>query len=258
MQIGIMERRVADTRFSELMGLIKAIQASSGQTVLNEIEGVQRSFGVVKRNYDELINAILAFQNEKEIPRLWPQQSRDVRHEAMDVVVTRLQNFLAAAFSLVDHVRRHRKHLYSGEVFEVFNEGNAAQLQSLILGRPEHWIAQGLRIYTLHVGLPPISFVLQGRGGELVGSKFQLSKDDLLKWDGWSSQARRSIEGGDHGITLEEFIKVYFNQLSEFYAWLWRSQSAVHSEEIEAANILRDEARALHEDLYGPIHKQMS
>jgi len=111
MQIGIMERRVADTRFSELMGLIKAIQASSGQTVLNEIEGVQRSFGVVKRNYDELINAILAFQDEKEIPRLWPQQSRDVRHEAMDVVVTRLQNFLAAAFSLVDHVRRHRKHL---------------------------------------------------------------------------------------------------------------------------------------------------
>ena len=160
MQIGIMERRVADTRFSELMGLIKAIQASSGQTVLNEIEGVQRSFGVVKRNYDELINAILAFQDEKEIPRLWPQQSRDVRHEAMDVVVTRLQNFLAAAFSLVDHVRRHRKHLYSGEVF---NEEIAAQLQSLILGRPEHWIAQGLRIYTLHVGLPPISFVLQRR-----------------------------------------------------------------------------------------------
>jgi len=243
---------MANTRHGELMNLLNAIQDSPGQIILNEIADVQRSFRVVRRNYDELMEAISAFQNEKVISQLWRQESRDVRQEAMEVISTRLHNFLAAAFSLVDHARRHRRHLYSEGGF---NEEIDAQLQSLILGRPEHGIAQGLRDYALHVGPPIINFVLEGRGGELIGSKFRLSKENLLKWDRWKAQARRSIEGRADDITVDEFIEAYFNQVSEFYGWLWRRQEEVHSEEIEAANMLRDETRALHEELYGPINK---
>ena len=75
----------------------------------------------------------------------------------MEVVITKLHNFLATVFSLVDHVRRDHDHFYE---CHPFNEELTSELLARVLSHQHHRIAQGLRDYCLHVDLSPGSFVL--------------------------------------------------------------------------------------------------
>ena len=239
-------------RFRELQQFIGEIEQSEGERILREILNMQASLRLVRRNYQELVQTIEALQQEKATLILHDITKRNVLDEAFDVILTRLHNFLAAAFSLVDHMRRHREHLYAGQQF---NKEIDTELQSRIFSKPHHKVAQGLRSYCLHVSLPPIaSRVVIGRDQleaplQFKEAVFHLPSDSLLSWDGWTPEAKAELSGLPNGLAILSFATEYFQQVEGFYTWLWSRQAQVHKAQLDTTNALKDKARSVYKEL---------
>lgn len=239
-------------KFEELQKFINEIKQSNGERIFREILNMQASLRLVRRNYQELVRTIEALQQEKATLTLHDITKRDALEEAFEVILTRLHNFLAAAFSLVDHMRRHREHLYADHEF---NTEIGAELQGRILSRPQHKVAQGLRNYCLHVSLPPIaSRVVIGREQleaplQFKESVFHLPTHSLLSWDGWTTEARAELSRMPNGLVILPFATEYFQQVEDFYTWLWGRQAEVHRKQLDATNALKDKARSLYKEL---------
>lgn len=233
--------------FEELKRLIAAIEKSPGERIVREIEAVKSSLRLVKRNYDELIKTLRTLEREDVIPILWNIENRSVQREAREVVTTKLHNFLASAFSLVDHFRRHRLHLYANHSF---NEEIEFSLHNMVLSHYHHRIAQGLRGYCLHYSLAPVSSSLRFWKDQSVQSAYRINRQELLKWDGWTSGSSKVIGRMTDDIRLLEFATEYFHQIESFYSWLWERQGEIHKQEIDEANILRDQAGSIYKRLY--------
>lgn len=245
-------------KFEELQKLTSEIQQSEGERILREILNMQASLRLVRRNYQELARTIMTLQQERVTFDLHDIAKRDVLDEAFEIVLTQLHNFLAAAFSLVDHMRRQRKHLYAGHEF---NKEIDAELQSRILSRPHHTVAQGLRSYCLHVGLPPIaSRVVIGRDQleaplQFKESVFHLPSHALLSWEGWTAEAKVRLSEMPKGLAILPFVTEYFQQVEDFYTWLWRRQAELHKAQLDTANALKDKARSIYKELYPNDHR---
>ncbi len=238
--------------FEELQKLINEIEQSEGERILREILNMQASLRLVKRNYQELVQTINAFQQEKAIIILHDITKRDVLNEVFEVILTRLHNFLAAAFSLIDHMRRHRKHLYASHAF---NKEIDTKVHDLILSKPHHKVAQGLRKYCLHVSLPPIAsrtLIERDQLKEPLKFKesiFYIPLHSLLSWDGWSPGAKVELKNMPNGLAILPFATEYFKQLEGFYTWLWGRQSELHKIQINETNNLKDKARMIYKEL---------
>jgi hypothetical protein len=239
-------------KFEELQRLINEIEQSEGERILREILNMQASLRLVRRNYQELVRTIEALQQEKATLILHDIAKKEVLQEAFEVILTRLHNFLAAAFNLVDHMRRHRKHLYAGHEF---NKEIDTKLHGCILSKTHHKVAQGLRNYCLHVSLPPIaSRVVIGRDQleeplQFKESVFHLPSHSLLSWDGWTTEARAELNRMPNGLAILPFATEYFQQVEGFYAWLWGRQAEVHKAQLDATNTLKDKARSIYKEL---------
>ncbi len=239
-------------KFEELDHLLSEIERSEGERVSREILNIQSSLRLVRRNYEELVRTVAVLQQEKATLQLHDITKRHILDEAFELVPTWLYNFLAAAFGLVDHMRRHRTHLYGGHQF---NSEINAELRKRVLAQPHHGVAQGLRGYCLHVSLPPIrSRVVIGRS-ELTAplrfeeSVFYLPSESLLRWGGWTAEARATLGGMPNGVAILPFVTDYFHQVESFYTWLWGRQAEIHKPQLDALNALKDKARAIHREL---------
>ena len=146
-----------EPNFDDFLKLISEIEQSEGERVYREIDKVKASVRLVKRNYDDLVNFLNAFGRQETIPIIWDEKNRDLRLRAIEEVDRLLHNFLASAFTLVDHVRRHRTHLYRDHSF---NAEIDTKIHTRVLSHPHHRIAQGLRDYCIHVSLAPVSINL--------------------------------------------------------------------------------------------------
>jgi hypothetical protein len=239
--------------FEEFQALANEIEQSEGERIFREIRSMQASLGLVGRNYKELVQTLESFQEEKATLMLHDITKKDALHEAFEIIQTRLHNFLAAAFSLVEHMRRHRNHLYADHEFD---KKIGEELRRRILGRPHHKLAQGLRNYCLHLSLPPIaSRVRIGRDHadaplQFSESVFHIPSDALLSWDGWKPEARAELRRMPDGIALLPFATEYFQQIECFYTWLWGRQGDLHKAQLDATNALRDKARSMYKELY--------
>ena len=239
-------------KFEELQRLTKEIQQSEGERIGQAILNMQASLRLVDRNYQELVRPIKALQQEKATLMLHDITKGEELNEAFEIIITRLHNFLAAAFSLVDHMRRHRKHLYAGHEF---NKEIEKELQARILSRPHHTIVQGLRRYSLHVALLPIaSHIVVARDQketplQFKESVFQLPSRLLLRWDGWTREARAELGRMPNGLAVLPFVTEYFEQVKGFYTWLWGRQAEVHKAQLDTTSALRDRALSIYKEL---------
>lgn len=232
--------------WEEFLRLNSEIEKSEGERILREIQNVRTSLHIVTTNYQELLQLLQALQKPELIPELIgnvPGRGK-LRLPAFEEISRRLFNFLAAAFSLVDHTRRHRRKLYGTSSFgrEVDDEINRRfALNS------DHLIAQGLRNYALHVTILPQSIVVTfGEKMSTPNTAFNLHVESLLAWDGWTTQQRKAIQGLGENLELGPYTSRYFDLINSFYEWLWKRQSIVHQADIEATNRLRDRARELY------------
>jgi len=233
-------------KWEEFQKLIKEIENSPGQKIIEEVDRLKRGLRMVKHNKDELIKVAQVLKQPKAVPKLWAVDQRDALHTLMEEVGRLLHNFLSSAFSLVDYMRSHRKHLYLNSEF---NQEIEAEIQKRFINDDDHLIAQGLRNYIIHIGFPPVGATLHYADGDKdFNSDFNISIESLLKWNEWSGKQKQALARIGDIIDILLFAERYFTKVESFYLWLWSRQEGIHKKEIDDANQLRERARAIEQE----------
>lgn len=233
-------------KWDKFKKLIEEIEHSPGQKIIEEVDGLKRGLRMVKRNKDELIKVLQVLKQPGIAPKLWSLSRRDELHTLMEEVGRLLHNFLSSAFSLVDYMRSHRKHLYLNSEF---NQEIEAEIQKRFINDDDHLIAQGLRNYILHIGFPPVGATLRYADGDKdFNSDFNISIESLLKWDEWSGKQKQALARIGDTVDILLFAERYFTKVESFYLWLWSRQEGIHKKEIDDANQLRERARAIEQE----------
>ncbi|MEX2238125.1 MAG: hypothetical protein WEB00_11375 [Dehalococcoidia bacterium] len=144
-------------------------------------------------------------------------------------------NFLAAASSLVEHSRNHRKRFYSEHSFgEEWQLKVAAELASA----PTQRLVQGLRNYNLHRKLPieDVSHTvhLDGKtGGQTEKAFFVLRRDSLLEWDGWDAIAKDYLLQSSAHIDVSSVINDYLELVRPFHQWRQQKEEQINSQAMQ-------------------------
>ncbi len=148
----------------------------------------------------------------------------------------------------MDHFRRHRSRLDRSITFD---DEIQREVDRRFVDDADHNIAQGLRTFALHVGVVPImtTFTLTRKGaGFDTNTEFTIPIESALSWDGWNETARDSLKQMGEGLHIRTFVERYFTKVEDFYMRLWERQAELHNDEIEATNVLRDNAKAMHDE----------
>ena len=232
----------------ELSLLIEEIRSSKGQQVMDEVARLQASVRLVGRNKVELIRALEVLKQDDLILQLYAETNRPILTGVIEDVGRLSANFLASAFSLVDHARRHDLSLHDDPEF---GEEIREQIEQRFAKDDDHNIANGLRNYSLHHGILPITAELKviQQGIEIRSDGFKLSTNELLKWDRWTTKERAILARMGKTIDVGELTIRYFSKVERFYTWLWGRQFEIHATEIMTTNALRAKAQIMNQQI---------
>jgi len=125
----------------ELSLLIEEIRSSKGQQVMDEVARLQASVRLVGRNKVELIRALEVLKQDDLILQLHAETNRPILTGVIEDIGRLSANFLASAFSLVDHARRQRLSLDDNPEFD---EEIEEQIERRFAKDDDHNIANGL------------------------------------------------------------------------------------------------------------------
>jgi hypothetical protein len=236
----------------ELSLLIEEIRSSKGQQVMDEVARLQASVRLVGRNKVELIRALEVLKQDDLILQLYAETNRPILTGVIEDVGRLLANFLASAFSLVDHARRQR--LSPDDDDPEFDEEIHEQIERRFSKDDAHNVANGLRNYLLHRGILPITADLKViRGAEIRSDGFKLSTNELLKWDRWTTKERTILARMGKTIDVGELATRYFSKVERFYIWLWGRQFEIYATEIMITNALQAKAQSIDQQIGSKI-----
>jgi hypothetical protein len=191
-------------------------------------EIVVRSWGVFQRNTTELVNLLKGPATNLALSlTLFGDQSKATAGfwEELD---QRLHNELAGAVTLVDHTRRLTDY-YDEDAPALVEEFE--RLNAEVVGMDETVFLRRLRNYLLHYGVAPIvqTQSLSMTEGGMTGHSIKLGAEHLLKWDGWSTQAKQYLARFPErdGPVIGVVVVAYANAMSRMYTWLFEQRTEV-------------------------------
>jgi len=209
---------------------------------LSRIEHFAVSTRLLERNAQEL-TAALHFLTDDD--RSWPLSDIKRRADldrAFEEILRLLHNFVAAAFTLVDHSR-----VLYGELYKDTGlfPGYRAEVDRRFASEPLVQFVQKLRQLAQHVRLPAVSYHLEARADPGIRRRLALSKSDLLQFKGWTAPAKVYLAAAAEQIDLSEVVEAYVNQVRAFYEWMEQRQREIHAPDVAAVEKVQAEARAL-------------
>lgn len=170
------------------------------------------------------------------------------RNQAFLIELSRLlHNHCAAAYSLQQHIDIFQK--------QVQNEGFHRDLTARFAEAGKDGggrFFQSLRTYLQHYSVPPVGSELlyrQAPGVPLLDptQTLVLNADDLLKWNGWSSQAGKFIRESGGQIPLRESARRHCELVLGVYSWIWRRVRDLHEDAFAALDEIGKQMAALYD-----------
>jgi hypothetical protein len=235
------------TDATELRRLTQEFKNSPGFKVHTDINNAKRSLRIVSRNKDELLQSIATVKRQAVATPAMNLNDSPSLLLALEELARRLENFVSSVYDLVDYARRYSRRMYEKTEF-------AKEIQSEIDKRfifePDYKLAQGLRSASSHVDSlqPSLNPAPNGEKGQ--DAPYKVHVKQLLAWDEWNDNQRKMLESMKDDVDLQEFSERYFAGLEEFYAWLWKRQGEIHSEELRKAEELRLRAKDAYDKLF--------
>ncbi len=213
---------------AEVRRLTDEFKGSLGFRVHGEMNNNRRSLRILSRNEDELIQAVAA------VRRAAGESESPSEALAREELARRLENFLSSAFDLIDHTRRYCRGQYEKTDY-------AREIQSEIDRRfifeRDFKLAQGLRSISAHVD-------------SLAKDRLQVKQ--LLAWDEWNDNQRAILGAMKVDIEVQEFSEAYLARIQDFYSWLWKRQSEIHSKDLAEAEQMRVRAKEAYDRMFPP------
>jgi len=219
------------------------IQNAPEQKIIQEIDSLKWSYRIFHGNYKQLLDFLKVLEDKPQTMVLWDVKRRKDLVTVFEEVGRLLFNYLASAFMLIDHTRRHVDCMYSTSKYSAFKTDYEKEIELRFVNNDNHQLAQGLRNYIQHRKLPSVGSTIHYNQKTGLNKAFMISIPSLLEWDGWSVKDRKILTGKGDTLPLRDFIQQYFQQVEAFYQWLGKNQVKLHQEDYDRLNQLRREAR---------------
>ena len=161
---------------------------------------------------------------------MYNDDHRDNVESLLDQSSRFLHNFLASAFSLIEHARKIVNRLYSGEAFK---DEYQKKLEQDVINQPIHSFVKELRNYTQHYTLPILALQITFLNGfEDLDFRVKMDVEILKQWDNWKG-AKSYLDGLGDSCCIETVANEYFVLIQNFYVWLTQRQLSVHKADFE-------------------------
>jgi hypothetical protein len=206
---------------------------------IGEVRQFSLSLRIFEGNADELIGFLERLKAEPVALALWRPENRLRLDEAREEIARLLHNFVAGAFSLVDHARRFYDRNYKTDGrFSGYDEAVKARFAD----DPLCQFVQGLRNYFVHKKIPTLSTTLSFKEGEDLDTSSFLQKEELLDFD-WNATARSYLDGAPARMDLLTIASAYRTKVAEFYEWVFSRLEAIHAADHAVVEAKREELR---------------
>lgn len=150
--------------------------------------------------------------------------------------ITRLlHNFVASALSLIDHTRIVKNEVYGDKrKFPDYEE----RIKLDFVENPLARFVVKLRQYCQHYQMPLLGGVVSFDANG-VRAEVQLSKAEMLKFDGWDSKARSYLKSLPDDFDLRVIITEYHRLVNEFYVWMFNRHNEIYKTEMDKLRLLQ-------------------
>lgn len=208
--------------------------------VLETIRHFSYSIDIFRGNFDQL-RELLEFHNDPiKSQELHTVNNREILHAFHTEIARLLHNYVAAAFSLIDHTRKHYNQLYkSTQKFPDYQ----AEIEKRFIKDPLSNFIKELRQFVQHYKLPELYSQTKFRQNPPEFKRnLKLRIEDLRSFN-WNSNSLTFLNNQLEDIDLLELTNSYFNTVHDFYAWFNDKQIEIHKDEIEIVESKKAEIR---------------
>lgn len=230
--------------YSAAAALMRRIKESEGERVFWKMEALGATIFLFTQNRLELTNRLRQIETPDNHGKLFTVRNREVLRLFQKEIMRLLHNYLASAFTLVEHTRILTREIYHGQAFYHEYERKVTELLS---DSPVAGFVQGLRNWMLHKGLLPVLVRLSDTGpnGELVSSVV-LNADDLKAWDKWDARGKRFLARSTSDPRLADLVDSYSSLVQGLHSWLEDRMLQMHAAAFQEVDELQKRLRALY------------
>lgn len=230
---GAEERRQSQDNMGDgrkIVDLMLEIRDMPERQIRIDLDCLVRSTAIFHTNYVELKGFLAFCEDDPRNQDLWHMHSIRKQDQMATETWRLLHNFVAAAFSLVEHTRIIYRRLnadgefpeYQPRVDEAFRSSSLAQF------------VQDLRNYVLHTGGGKLYFhgpidIRTGRSDTRLG----LRTSDLLDWSGWKALAKRFLKESEKYIDIAAVAGDYHARVRDFHMWFGERQREIRGVELD-------------------------
>jgi hypothetical protein len=200
---------------------------------------------VVEPNWRELLAVLDAPSANPMLALELVQKVRKpvVRDKFRATLDQKLHNYLASAFTLVDHVRR---------IVEARNDEPVEKMlaaKPALLANPEVAFMQDLRNFTLHRTLPVtssrVNVTAPNQAEMTMESIIELSVPSLLEWKKWTSASKAFLAAHDDAVNLRPVVAKHGELILTFDTVFFNDLEAANTADLEGLNELVTKRNAL-------------
>jgi hypothetical protein len=215
---------------AEMGQLSDELEAMPEYRRLSVIRQFSTSVSLFDTNAQELKNLIRNAEGSTAAIELWRLESRP-NLQAFQVELMRLvHNFVASAFTLVDHARRfYNKNYQSDARFPDYDE----RVRHDFREDPLSQFVQGLRNYVLHKELPDLATAMSYEQGGDIHHRHYWRLGELKTFDGWNTSAKRFLAEAEADIDIGEVIDLYTAKVRAFYKWVFGRLEEIHTDDLK-------------------------
>jgi len=206
------------------------LDQSEEMEIYRNIQALQASFRVFSGNFDELVRGLEHLKDSRSSLAMYNDDHRDNIESLLDQSSRFFHNFLASAFSLIEHTRKIVNRLYAEEAFK---DEYQKKLEQDVISQPIHSFVKELRNYTQHYTLPILALQITFlEGYEDLDFSVQMDVEALKQWDNWKGSKSYLDTLGD-SFCIQTVANEYFVLIQNFYVWLTQRQLSVHQADFE-------------------------
>jgi len=214
---------------AEMRQVSDELEAMPEYRRLSVIRQFSTSVALFDANARELKN--LVTNAEAAAIELWRVENRP-KLQALQMELMRfVHNFVASAFTLVDHARRFYSENYKSDArFPDYEE----RVRHDFGEDPLSQFVQGLRNYVLHKELPDLVTAMSYEQGRDVRHRHYWRLAELKTFDRWNASAKRFLAEAKADIDIGEIIELYTAKVRTFYKWVFERLEEIHADDVKA------------------------
>jgi hypothetical protein len=190
------------------------------------------SVKVFRVNADHLLEYLAKSQAPEVARELFLLQNRDEVAGFQQELMRLLHNFVAAAYTLVDHARLFFCERYKPlNLFPDYESEVATRFASTPMAR----FVQDLRNLVLHTRLPSVTSRMKWTREHGVTEHEQFwQKKDLLRFSRWKPESKAFLACAADEINIGQVVREYTGSVKAFYEWVFERLKEIHAQDQEA------------------------